>query len=914
MFGQNKISASGVARFTFLLIASILFAFGINNALAANKITKNNASQSKIRALVPESKNTTQTKSLIVRFKKEAADSIKSRLHQSLSTRVKKKFKMQPGLQVIEVGADKDFNKVLTAYQKDPNVLFAEPDFKIKLRAVPNDTSFSQMWGLRNVGQTGGVNDADINAPEAWDITTGDPDVVVAVIDSGVDYSHADLSVNMWVNPNEIPGNGIDDDGNGYTDDIYGIDPADNDSNPMDDDGHGTHVAGTIGARGNNNFGVTGINWDVKIIACKIFATTVDQSQEAFVSDAIACLEYLYDLKMNHGVNIVASNNSWGWIGPSSQALKGAISLQLNAGILFVAAAGNEDLNIDRYQDNPSGYYIPNVISVAATDHNDTLSYFSNRGERTVHVAAPGESILSTVPGGYELLDGTSMASPHVAGLAALLKAQTPARTWHEIKNLIVSSGTPLDALSNTTVSGRRIRAADDDGTGALNCSNQTVLSRLRPALDGYEIESGRPANISMLHINCGEPAGDVSVTIAETGTTVTLLDNGQEFDQVAGDGIYSARIDLVAEGIENATLEFPDASNVQLSTIHNYLPAEPVTYQWRDISGSGQPVFTEGAPPYDDGTSYIDTPFPISFGNVSTPYNRLAIDTNGYIVMQRAVDPPLGFSVYQNFEMPIDGVPSLVAVFWDDLVADTGNDVVWGVQGSAPNRELIVTWQNVRPYGEAPGLTFQVVFFENSSDVVFNYQDTEVVDTFTTNGAGATSGVQVLEEIGRQHSYNSPVLTNSTSLRWAMPPGSINDPFSPPSAYAGEDQYVLEGDRVSLVGSGTDSNGSIASYRWRQVSGRNVLLNNASSLTTSFTAPQVTTVESLVFELIVTDDENNTDTDRVSVLVFNSSQSETPSIRQTPGGGGGSTGFISLILMALIITGRQLHNKYKKN
>lgn len=950
---RNSDSRTGLLCFVLPALMAITFTGQLlaadKQADQQNKKSKAKSSFTKTKTTLSKSKISTPTSSqrILVRFKKGFSNATKSALHRKLNSRIEKSLKSVPGLEVIEVGSGKDVENVLKQYRKDPSVLYAEPDYKIRLKAVPNDPSFTQLWGLNNTGQTGGSNDADINAPEAWDITQGSSSVVVAVVDTGVDYSHLDLAGNMWNNPGEIPGNGIDDDANGYIDDIYGIDTGDSDSDPMDEFGHGTHVAGTIGASGNNGLGVSGVNWNVTIIGCKIFGENL-LSIEAFVSDAVECLDYLYDLKMNRGVNIVATNNSWGWIGNPSQTLIDAIDRQRQAGILFVAAAGNDSLNTDQFLDNPSGYYVPNIISVAASTHTDALANFSNYGRRTVHVAAPGEDILSTVPDGlnggvappvqnphdeifiddveggmgvwtgqspwgitstnsfsttnswtdspsgnyvnntnstlvsaainlsaysgqsvylgfyadyeiesgwdylhvevstdslnwtildsisgtsngwsffsytipqsyltstfqvrfrfttdvsitydgvylddigigttsfvpgpstgsdsYDTFSGTSMASPHVVGLAALLKSQDGSRNWHQLRNLIISSGTPLAAFTDNTVSGRRIRAFDTNNTGAMSCSNQTVLSRLQPRTDDYGIVPGELVGVSMLHINCGVPAGSVSVTITETGDVVELLDNGAGYDQVAGDGIYSAQLDLNAMGLQSITIVFPDTTSVTASAINNYYPAVANRYQWRDISGTGQPVFTGDTSGlgYDDETSYINTPFELPFGNYVYGYDRLAIDTNGYIVMQRIGDDPLQFSNYENFEIPISGLSNIVAAFWDDLIVDNDSNVIWGVLGSAPNRELVVTWQNVRAFGGSPGLTFQVVFSESSSDIIVNYQDTVIPDFFTDNGISATSGVQVAPGIGTQHSYNTASLTSGSSLRWSMTP-----------------------------------------------------------------------------------------------------------------------------------------------
>jgi hypothetical protein len=323
-------------------------------------------------------------------------------------------------------------------------VAFAGPNFVYTTTQVPNDPMFPAMYGLDR-----------IDAPEAWDITTGSPNTVVAVIDTGVDYTHPDLANNMWQNPGEVPSDGIDNDGNGYVDDVYGIDTANNDTNPMDDDGHGTHVAGTIGAVGNNGIGVTGVNWNTKVMALKFLGIGGGST-----AGAIEAINYMTRMKANYGINVVVSNNSWGGFGASA-ALQAAIDVSINAGIPFVAAAGNFSINNDVFPFYPASYDSAGIISVAASDQIDRLASFSHYGRTTVDIAAPGVDILSTVPnGGYDgTFSGTSMASPHVAGVAALIAAQSPGISVSGIKSAILNGGDRIPALRGTSVTGARLNA-----------------------------------------------------------------------------------------------------------------------------------------------------------------------------------------------------------------------------------------------------------------------------------------------------------------------------------------------------------------------------------------------------------------------------------------------------------------------
>ncbi|MBL0688585.1 MAG: S8 family serine peptidase [Pseudoalteromonas sp.] len=329
---------------------------------------------------------------------------------------------------------------------------YVEPDYRVSIAATPNDPRFEDLWGLNNEGQTGGTADADIDAPEAWSISTGSRDVVVGVIDTGVDYSHPDLAANVWVNSGEIAGDGIDNDGNGYVDDVHGINAITDAGDPMDDEGHGTHVSGTIGASGNNGVGIVGVNHDVSIAGCKFLAADGTGS----TSGAIKCIDYMVGLK-NSGVNLRVLNNSWGG-GGYSQALADAITASEEADILFVAAAGNDAVDNDVNPHYPSNYENDNVLSIASTDSRDNMSGFSQWGLTSVDMGAPGSAILSTIPGGgYASYSGTSMATPHVAGAAALVLSVNPDLTTLELKELLMSSGDANAALNGKTVAGTRL-------------------------------------------------------------------------------------------------------------------------------------------------------------------------------------------------------------------------------------------------------------------------------------------------------------------------------------------------------------------------------------------------------------------------------------------------------------------------
>jgi subtilisin family serine protease len=347
---------------------------------------------------------------------------------------------------------------------RDPRVEFAEPNYLLYPATLPNDSLFNQQWALYNAASfVEGKPRADIDAPRAWDITTGSDNLVVAVIDVGVDLSHPDLAANAWVNPREIPGNGVDDDGNGYVDDVNGWNYVKNRSTPYDDpdaDWHGTHVSGTIGAVGNNQIGVSGIAWHVKLMAFKFIGAASGST-----ADAVKAINYVIDQK-RRGTNVRVINASWG--GPSGPAsLKSAIQDAGNAGILFVCAAGNGDnygsgIDMDATPNYPAAWSaeVSTMMAVAAVDSADSLTDYSNYGKNTVQVAAPGSYTLSTTPnGGYGFGLGTSMACPHVSGVAALLFAHEPSLSPAQARRRMVETADPLPSLIGRVSSNGRVNA-----------------------------------------------------------------------------------------------------------------------------------------------------------------------------------------------------------------------------------------------------------------------------------------------------------------------------------------------------------------------------------------------------------------------------------------------------------------------
>jgi subtilisin family serine protease len=384
---------------------------------------------------------------LIIKFKDNAPQAQKDAILADLSATQVKHFKKikadHKKIQGLSVG------NAIGRYKNHPAIEFIEPNYILEAVDIPTDPRFAELWGMYNTGQTGGTPGADIDATIAWDVFTGSQDVIVGVIDTGVDYNHPDLAANIWTNPGEIPDNGIDDDNNGFIDDIHGWDFINNDNDPMDDNGHGTHCSGTIGAISGNGIGVVGVSPNVSIMALKFLSSGGSGSS----ADAIDCLEYATMM----GANL--TSNSWGG-GGSSEAMRLAIADAGANNSLFVAAAGNSSSNNDVNPHYPSSYDLDNLVAVASTDHNDDLSSFSSYGATSVDIAAPGSSILSTLPGNsYGLLSGTSMATPHVSGALALIYGRFPAIDALDAKALLLNFADPLTDLDGVVLSGARLNA-----------------------------------------------------------------------------------------------------------------------------------------------------------------------------------------------------------------------------------------------------------------------------------------------------------------------------------------------------------------------------------------------------------------------------------------------------------------------
>jgi thermitase len=430
-----------------------------------------------------------------------------------------------PGMQVVKLPRNITVNDAITEYRKNPDVLYAQPNYVYHTTSVtPDDPLYGSQWGLHNVGTPG----ADIDAPDAWSISTGSGSVVVAVIDSGVDYNHPDLSSNIWTNPGESGldsqgrdkrFNGIDDDNNGYIDDWHGWNFFSNTSDPMDGNTknniyHGTHVSGIIGAVGNNSIGITGVNWNVKIMPLR----TTDENGSSSTSTNMEAIYYA----STNGASIIS--NSWGG-NDFDPALKAAID---NSPAVVVCAAGNNNRNTDSIPFYPASFDSSNIISVAATDSSDNLAIFSNYGQTSVDLAAPGVNINSAMKdSGYQYLSGTSMATPFVSGVAALVKSVNPKLTNVQIKNIILNNVDVIPSLSGKVKTSGRLNAYK-----AVLAAQSTLWTPLANFTAG-PITGAAPLMVSFNELSTNATSwnwtfGDGSTENATMQNPVhTYLDNG---------------------------------------------------------------------------------------------------------------------------------------------------------------------------------------------------------------------------------------------------------------------------------------------------------------------------------------------------------------------------------------------------
>ena len=508
---------------------------------------------------------------------------------------------------------------------------FVEPDYVRTASATPGDAAFvdGRLWGLQNTGQSGGSAGADINIVGAWDLTTGSRQVIVGVIDTGIRYTHNDLANQMWRNEDEIPGNQIDDDNDGYIDNIFGINAvtdAPNPGDPMDDNGHGTHVAGTIGAAANNGSPHVGVAWDVRLMALKF----LDSDGSGKTSDEIKCI----DFAIENGADVI--NASYGGPGFSS-AQEAAMRRAEQAGILFVAAAGNEASNSDQNPSYPASFDLENVISVAAIDRHDNLASFSNFGANSVDLAAPGVDIFSCWIGSdsdYKTISGTSMASPHVAGVAALIRARFPNIGIPEQRALLLNTVTPTTALMGKMATGGRANAF-----AAVNAVADGELEAVINPPPGAELLAGSTLRITV-RITDLHDVTDATITGTANGqASPTFLNDGSGPDQDANDAIYAT--EMIVPSFESQIVFDLDASapgkqprNLQFTYLiaqpapnNNFSKATILDSTTSSVTGSNRRADAEPGEPKHAGVGGGNT---VWWQWVATSNGTVTFDTRG--------------------------------------------------------------------------------------------------------------------------------------------------------------------------------------------------------------------------------------------------------------------------------------------
>ncbi len=464
----------------------------------------------------------------------------------------------------IKLPAGIDYSEAVAAMQDDSRVQYAEPNLVITLDAPipgedpqpadptnPNDLN-PKLWGLNNTGQTGGKPGAHVSAKEAWSIQTGDGSVngpLIAVIDTGIDYTHPDLAANIWTNPGEIAGDGIDNDNNGVIDDVHGYYPGGNSGDPMDGHSHGTHCSGTIAGVGNNGIGVTGVMQDARLMGVKIFS----DSGRTSAADIVKGINYATQM----GADI--TSNSWGG-GAASEAIKGAFAA---SPALHIIAAGNSNYDNDKRDNFPSNYDLDNIVAVAATTHNDERASFSQWGATKVDVAAPGKDIYSTINGGgYASYSGTSMATPHVSGGAGLLKSQYPDASNAEIKDRLIYGSDRVAALTDISVSDGRVNFAsslenDTVAPGAPNDFKASNMSSRGGTLSWTSVGDDKWAN---------GPAQTVEVRMSNEPITADNFAKATAFTMAGADAVG----DLQSINFGGAPSEEPSVVHFAMRSIDN--------------------------------------------------------------------------------------------------------------------------------------------------------------------------------------------------------------------------------------------------------------------------------------------------------------------------------------------------------
>jgi Subtilase family len=701
-------------------------------------------------------------------------------------------------------GSGLSVQQAVEKLKANPAVAYAEPDYVRKSNLTPADPNYSFQWHLNNTGQSisgvAGSVGTDIRAQNAWNITTGSNGAgapVIAVIDCGFKLNHADLTNAWWVNPS--PG------ASGISNDLNGADLALNDGDPTYTNSctHGTNVAGVIGATGNNNVGVTGVMWFSRMMALKV----EDNSGIQYTTAIISAINYALGRK-TAGVNLKVINMSLGG-DEFSQAEYDALAAANAAGVLVVASAGNDGTTAPNY---PASYQLPNIISVAASNNQDQLASFSNRGG-LVHIAAPGVGIATTsISAGndsYEYTNGTSFSAPIVSGIAGLLWSAQPGLTMQQVRQRILSTADYKPGFTNLMqVPGR---------VNALSALNNTQNTYFPPYFESQLQYVQNATHIFSATAPIG--ASTTGVVAVVNGVETALRDDGQYPDKFAGDGRYAGVVKSASVGDVPLSIKhrFGATGNLQESfssgTITYGLPynykVTTAAYEWDEPEGSfgSQTRFSALA---DETLTSVTTPFPIRFYGLNS-LDKLLISDNGFICI--TPDGCSGLSAGSFFSgKPIPGTGSLragwVAPWWNDWVlsGNATSNVYVQTLGTAPNRRFVITWKNAYAYTGSgttytDGVSFQAKFYEGQNAVTFSYLDVTtnvaVGNTYRPDGGlVGSSGVQFYNgAVGTRLSYNqanSIVAQTTKLLNWTT---SFND-----ITQTGEELAAVEGLKGSYI------------------------------------------------------------------------------------------------------------------
>jgi subtilisin family serine protease len=628
------------------------------------------------------------------------------------------------GLRLASVDAASTLEAVAELASR-PDVLYAEPNYVRRKLALPNDPGFKDMWALRNIGQTtpigypdetaAGIPGVDIDAESAWNVTQGSESVVVGIVDEGIDFNHPDLAANIWTNPSDDADLGFPGDIHGwdfYHNDATVFDNPSNASGPTAPDSHGTHVAGTIGAVGNNGRGVTGVNWRVKLMSLKILGPDDKTSDPPAPSNvALTIRAYSYAKQMRErwrtsggtrGANLRVLNNSYGGSG-KSQAELDSIKALAQENILFVAASGNDTTDNFSSPKYPSNYDATNLISVAATDHNDKLASYSNYGARAVSIGAPGSAILSTTPGNsYAYFWGTSMAAPHVTGAAALICAANPNITLSQLRGALAFTGDRVAALDGKTTTGRRLNVAnavasglENDATPPATAGNLSVVGQTGRSVSlawtapGDDGSAGTAADYDFFFVN--------PTTQARVLLPTSLVPAAAGSQQTASVDVpfrnFSGTIQLRAYDNAGNSSTASVAVSVEVNSgsdpyVVGLSAAQPLT------TDTATNLFPTGGD--DEYTSYT-LPSSFSFPFYGVSRKNITVSSNGALYFSTPPERDNGDA--DDADSSAEGMQgqSMIAGLWDDIDLNRTLRPDSGVYVTQPDASRIVfRWQGI--------------------------------------------------------------------------------------------------------------------------------------------------------------------------------------------------------------------------